>query len=400
MEAISHQYFASLAPVVRELQTSGMDVIRLDIGSPDLPPPPQVIETLTQSAAQNGHHGYQHYRGTSRLREAWTAFYLRSFGVKLDPEREVLPLLGSKEGIFHLAQALINPGDVALVPDPGYQTYKSSTSFAGGTPYLLTLDTNTNLPDLNDIPDEIAGRARLLWLNYPNNPTGAVAEPAYFKDAVAYARENNLLLCHDAAYTQVTYDGFRAPSLLEIPGAKDVAVEFNTLSKSHNMAGWRTGVVVGNKNAIDALYTLKTHADSGQFLAIMDGAVEALATFLAIMDGAVEALATRDEWIMDRNDIYRRRRDLVAQKLIEMDIQFQLPRGAIYLWFIVPSRWSSIDFTETLLRDTGVSLAPGTIFGTCGEGFARLSLCRPEDRLLDAMDRIMEWWEQTMNGGA
>jgi LL-diaminopimelate aminotransferase len=386
MEAISHQYFASLAPVVRELQTSGMDVIRLDIGSPDLPPPPQVIETLTRSAAQNGHHGYQHYRGTSRLREAWTAFYLRSFGVKLDPEREVLPLLGSKEGIFHLAQALINPGDVALVPDPGYQTYKSSTSFAGGTPYLLTLDTNTNLPDLNDIPDEIAGRARLLWLNYPNNPTGAVAEPAYFKDAVAYARENNLLLCHDAAYTQVTYDGFRAPSLLEIPGAKDVAVEFNTLSKSHNMAGWRTGVVVGNKNAIDALYTLKTHADSGQFL--------------AIMDGAVEALATRDEWIMDRNDIYRRRRDLVAQKLIEMDIQFQLPRGAIYLWFIVPSRWSSIDFTETLLRDTGVSLAPGTIFGTCGEGFARLSLCRPEDRLLDAMDRIMEWWEQTMNGGA
>jgi len=386
MEALSLQYFATLAPVVCELQASGIDVLRLDIGSPDLPPPPQVIETLSRSARQESNHGYQHHRGTSRLREAWAAFYLRRFGVELDPEREVVPLQGSKEGIFHLAQALINPGDIALVPDPGYLTYKSSTLFAGGKPSLLPLETNTYLPDLKAVPGEIAGRVRLLWLNYPHNPTGAVAERTYFKDAVAYARKHKILICHDAAYTQITYDGFRAPSLLEIPGAKDVAVEFNTLSKSHNMAGWRTGVVVGNVDALDALYTLKTHADSGQFL--------------PIMEGAAEALMIGEDWIKKRNNIYQRRRDLVAQKLSDLGTEFQLPRGAIYLWFKVPPGWSSINFTETLLKDKGVSLAPGTIFGSRGEGFARMLLCRPEDRLADAMERITEWWKGTANGGA
>ena len=385
MEALSVQYFATLVPVIGELQASGLEVIRLDIGSPDLPPPPQVIETLSRSAAQESCHGYQHHKGTSRLREAWAAFYLRRFGVELDPESEVLPLLGSKEGIFHLAQTLINPGDIALVPDPGYLTYESGTSFAGGEPYLLPLEADTYLPDLNDVPEDIARRARILWLNYPNNPTGAVADREFYQDAVAFAREQNLLICHDAAYSQVTFDGFRAPSLLEIPGAIDVAVEFNTLSKSHNMAGWRTGVVVGNVDALDALYTLKTHADSGHFL--------------PIMEAAVEALSIGEEWIEKRNDIYRGRRDLVAEKLSELNIQFQSPRGAIYLWFAVPSGWSSIDFTETLLKDKGVSLAPGTIFGSRGEGFARLSLCKSDHILVDAMARITEWWDQTAKGG-
>ncbi len=385
MEALSVQYFATLVPVIGELQASGLEVIRLDIGSPDLPPPPQVIETLSRSAAQESCHGYQHHKGTSRLREAWAAFYLRRFGVELDPESEVLPLLGSKEGIFHLAQTLINPGDIALVPDPGYLTYESGTSFAGGEPYLLPLEADTYLPDLNDVPEDIARRARILWLNYPNNPTGAVADREFYQDAVAFAREQNLLICHDAAYSQVTFDGFRAPSLLEIPGAIDVAVEFNTLSKSHNMAGWRTGVVVGNVDALDALYTLKTHADSGHFL--------------PIMEAAVEALSIGEEWIEKRNDIYRGRRDLVAEKLSELNIRFQSPRGAIYLWFAVPSGWSSIDFTETLLKDKGVSLAPGTIFGSRGEGFARLSLCKSDHILVDAMARITEWWDQTAKGG-
>ena len=385
MEALSVQYFATFVPVIGELQASGLEVIRLDIGSPDLPPPPQVIETLSRSAAQESCHGYQHHKGTSRLREAWAAFYLRRFGVELDPESEVLPLLGSKEGIFHLAQTLINPGDIALVPDPGYLTYESGTSFAGGEPYLLPLEADTYLPDLNDVPEDIARRARILWLNYPNNPTGAVADREFYQDAVAFAREQNLLICHDAAYSQVTFDGFRAPSLLEIPGAIDVAVEFNTLSKSHNMAGWRTGVVVGNVDALDALYTLKTHADSGHFL--------------PIMEAAVEALSIGEEWIEKRNDIYRGRRDLVAEKLSELNIQFQSPRGAIYLWFAVPTGWSSIDFTETLLKDKGVSLAPGTIFGSRGEGFARLSLCKSDHILVDAMARITEWWDQTAKGG-
>ncbi len=385
MEALSLQYFATLAPVIDGLQASGMDVIRLDIGSPDLPPPRQVIETLSRSAAQENSHGYQPHRGALRLREAWAAQYLGRFGVELDPEREIMPLLGSKEGIFHLAQALIDPGDTALIPDPGYLTYESGTSFAGGKPYFLPLEADSYLPDLSAVPGEIVEKARILWLNYPNNPTGAVVEYDFFKTAVDFARENNLLICHDAAYTQVTYDGFRAPSLLEIPGAREVGVEFNTLSKSHNMAGWRTGVVVGNERALDALYTLKTHVDSGQFL--------------PVMDAAAEALMVGEAWIEERNDIYRRRRDLVAAKLSELGAHFRLPHGAIYLWFTVPSGWSSVGFTEALLKNGGVSLAPGTIFGTCGEGFARLSLCRPEAQLVDALARMAEWWGQNAGGG-
>lgn len=386
MEVLSLQYFATLAPVIRELQAVGVDVIRLDIGSPDLPPPAPVIEALSKSAVKENHHGYQHHRGTGALRHAWANYYEQYYGVELDPNREILPLLGTKEGIFHLTQALINPGEIALIPDPAYLTYSSGTSFAGGEPYLLPLEEgNDYWPNLDAIPGEIAARARLMWLNYPNNPSGAVAKDGSFTAALEFAREYDILICQDAAYSQITYDGYRAPSILEIPEARDYAVEFNTLSKSYNMAGWRVGVVVGNTQALEALYVLKSHADSGHFL--------------PILDAATEALKTGNEWITGRNEIYRKRRDLVVERLKTLGAGFRIPRGAIYLWFQVPAGMASNTFTESLLKDTGVSLAPGSIFGTRGEGYARLSLCVPEARLHEAMERLISWWLQNAREG-
>lgn len=386
MEGLSLQYFATLTPVIRELQAGGVDVIRLDIGSPDLPPPEAVIEALSRSAVKANHHGYQDHRGTGVLRQAWASYYEQHYGVELDPDREILPLLGTKEGIFHLTQALINPGEIALIPDPAYLTYSSGTSFAGGESHLLPLEeSNGYWPNLNAVSGDIAARARLMWLNYPNNPSGAVVKDGSFAAALEFAREFDILIGHDAAYSQITFDGYRAPSILEIPGAKDYAVEFNSLSKSYNMAGWRVGVVVGNIQALDALYILKSHADSGHFL--------------PIMDAATEALGTGNEWITERNEIYRRRRDLVVERLKTLRAGFRIPRGAIYLWFQVPVGMTSNTFTESLLKDTGVSLAPGSIFGGHGEGYARLSLCVPEARLHEAMDRLIPWWLQNSREG-
>lgn len=368
-------YFASLAPKIRELEAKGMDVIRLHIGSPDLPPPRAVLTALTQSAVQPDRHGYVHHKGTPALREAWATMYRRCHGVNLDPEQEVVPLLGSKEGIFHLTQAMVDPGDVVLFPDPGYVTYMRSALFAGGEPWAVVLKPDRGfLPDLSEIPKGIARRAKLLWLNYPNNPTGGVATLSFFEEAVAFAQHHDLLLCHDAAYTQVTFDGYRAPSVLEAAGAKEVAVEFNTLSKSHNMAGWRTGAAVGNRTALEALYRIKTHADSGHFL--------------PIHEAAIEAMTGDQDFIAPRNATYQRRRDIVMAALEELGVAFAPPKGALYVWFACPQGQSSVDFTIALLERTGVCLAPGKMFGKQGEGWVRLSLCVPESRLQEAMERL------------
>jgi LL-diaminopimelate aminotransferase len=391
IEGLEVQFFASLVPVINQLLSSGVDVIRLDIGSPDLPPTQRVVDALARSAQGESHHGYQPHKGILPLREAWVSFYRQTFKVELDPDLEVVPLLGSKEGIFHLCQALLNPSDVALIPDPGYLTYASGAFVSGAEPFFLELrQENDYLPDLGEVPKEIAERARVLWLNYPNNPTGAVANEHFFTEVLSYAREHDILVCHDAAYSAVTYDGYRAPSILEFPGAKEVAVEFNSLSKSHNMAGWRVGVAVGNSEALGSLYTLKTHTDSGQFLPIMEAAIEAM---------------TGDQgWIGERNEVYRKRRDLVAEVLQDLGVDYLLPKGAIYMWFACPTGWTSARFTQALLKSTGVSLAPGSIFGDRGESFIRLSLCAPEDRLADAMKRMADWWSEIdageMKGGS
>ncbi|NIM95069.1 MAG: aminotransferase class I/II-fold pyridoxal phosphate-dependent enzyme [Anaerolineales bacterium] len=377
--ALPVNYFAKVVSRIAELQDAGVDVIRLDIGSPDLPPPEAVIAKLKGAASKPDRHGYGSHKGPLELREAWSELYSKRFGVKLDQKTEVLPLVGSKEGIFHVAQALVDPGDVVLVPDPGYQTYTQGARFAGGEPYFMPLHVERKyLPDFEAVPEEIAGRAKLLWLNYPNNPTGAVASDEFFEDAVTFAREHDILLCHDAAYTQVTFDEYKAPSVLQVPGSKEVAVEFNSLSKSHNMAGWRTAAAVGNSDALDSLYRLKTHVDSGHFM--------------PIHEASTEALATDHEWINARNGIYQGRRDLVVRALRELGVIFDVPKGALYLWFACPEGFSSTDFTWTLLEEAGVSLVPGVIFGAYGDGFVRLSLCVPEERLEEAMGRLSGWW--------
>jgi LL-diaminopimelate aminotransferase len=267
------------------------------------------------------------------------------------------------------------------VPDPGYVTYMSSALFAGGEPFAVVLRPQAGyLPDLKGIPEDIARRAKLLWLNYPNNPTGAVASHEFFQAAVDFAREYELVLCHDAAYIQVTFDGIRAPSVLEIKGSKEVAVEFNTLSKSHNMAGWRTGAAVGNPIALEALYRLKTHADSGHFLPIHEAAIEAM---------------TGDQgFIHPRNAVYQKRRDIVVQALDALGANFAQPKGAMYVWCACPEGERSVDFTMALLEESGVSVAPGMMFGEQGEGYMRISLCVSEDRLSEAMGRMKDWWSR------
>jgi len=375
MELFSEHFFAGLNSRVAALQAQGCDIIRLDEGSPDLPPAPHIIEALSRAARRPDTHSYQPHRGFAELRQAWAGMYQRLYGVTIDPEREVLPLLGSKEGIFHLPLAFVDPGSVVLVPDPGYITYTRGARLAGGEPYFLPLLPERGfLPDLHAVPSDVVQRAKILWLNYPNNPTAATTSLDFFAEAVAFAREHNLLLCHDAAYAQVTFDGYRAPSLLEVPGAKEACVEFNTLSKSHNMAGWRVAALIGNAAVIQAMYTLKTNVDSGYFRPLMEAAVAAM---------------TGDQtWLQARNDTYRQRRDVVLQTLHRLGLQAETPRASLYVWFTIPHGQTSAAFAAALLERAHISLIPGSVFGSGGEGYIRLSVTAPIERVEEAMLRL------------
>jgi LL-diaminopimelate aminotransferase len=367
--------FAGLEKRLAELTAAGRDIIRLDIGSPDQPPSPQIIESLYQSAKSPTHHGYAGYSGILPLRRAIVDYYLRRFNVQLDVKTEVLPLIGSKEGIFNLAWAYVDPGDVVLVPDPGYPTYTGGTLLAGGEVCRVPLDAKRGwLPDLEAIPQPSLKRAKLLWLNYPNNPTTATASLEFFAQVVAFARQNDILLAHDNPYCDVCFDGYVAPSLLQVPGAKDVAVEFNSLSKSYNMGGWRVGMVVGNAEAIGALSRLKTNIDSG--------------LFRAIQDAAVEALTGDQEWLSERNDVYAHRRDIVLKALPKVGMSADTPKGTIYVWAKIPSGCTSADFCNQLLERTGVSITPGPAFGQHGEGYVRISLGQKTERIAEAMERL------------
>jgi LL-diaminopimelate aminotransferase len=379
MKPISSYFFADLNRTIAELSQAGKDIIRLDIGSPDLPPPGAVIEKLCQSAHKPTNHGYQAHRGTAAFRGAWQRLYARQFNVEVDAEREIMPLIGTKEGIFHFTQMLINHGDVVLVPDPHYPTYLSATLFAGGKPYFVPLrEENDYLPDLSAIPDNIARQAKMMWVNYPNNPTGAIASLEFFTDLVKWAKETSTLLCADAAYSQVFYDSMTPPSILQVPGAKETAVEFNSLSKAYNMAGWRVGALVGHPDYIKGLLTLKSNVDSGMFG--------------PILDAATCALETGPAWVSERNQTYCKRCDVVVDGFIEMGIPLQAPRAALYVWVPIPEGQTSEQFVMTLLQETGVSVAPGTIFGNEGEGFIRISIVQPAERLREAMRRIRDWW--------
>ncbi len=367
--------FAEVEKSLSTLKAQGVDVINLGIGSPDLAPPDWVINSLHRSALDPKKHGYAGYYGLPVLRQAVAGYYQRRFGVELDPAREIVILIGSKEGIFNVALAFIDPGDVALVPDPGYPTYSLGVIMAGGQPVPVPLRPERGfLPDLAAIPRDVLRRARLLWLNYPNNPTAATADLDFLSEAVSFAREHELLLCYDNPYCDVLFDGYIAPSILQVPGAKEVALEFNSLSKTYNMAGWRVGMAVGSAQAVEALGRVKTNIDSG--------------VFAPIQEASAEVLNADQSWLAERNLIYQRRRDVVLDFLPAIGMRARKPFSTLYVWAEVPAGETSAGFCKRVLDASGVWLTPGTAFGAHGEGFVRIALTWPEARLIEAGERL------------
>jgi len=367
--------FARWSAKVQEARSHGVDVIRLDIGNPDMPPPEVIVDALEGSARQPGNHGYPGSRGIPAFREAVAGYYQRRFGVAIDPDTQVVPLIGSKEGIVNLALACLDPGDLALVPDPGYAPYALGAALAGAETYSVPLPAERGyLPDLDAIPTEVVRRASMLWLNYPNNPTGATADLGFLGSAVAFARQHSLLLCHDAPYCDVTYDGYRAPSMLQVDGALDVAIEFNSLSKMANMAGWRLGMAVGNAEAVAALGQVKSNIDSG--------------IFQPIQEAGVEALSLDPAWIAKRNQIYAERMEILLEGVRSAAMQAARPRATLYVWAPVPTGSSSEGFGLKLLHEAGVAVAPGSFFGPGGEGYVRISVTAPTAQLREAMARL------------
>jgi LL-diaminopimelate aminotransferase len=367
--------FAELDRLKKELQRRGVDVISLGIGDPDLPTPPHIVESLKRAAEQPNNHRYPDYQGLDRYRDAWTRWYRRRFGVTLDPAREACALIGSKEGIANFSTAVLDPGDIVLIPDPGYPVYFSGCIFNGGEPCAVALNKASGfLPDLDAIPAEVARRAKLLWLNYPNNPTSATAELSFLRDAVRFCLKHEIILAHDFAYSEIAYDGYRAPSVLEIPEARECAIEFHSLSKTYSMTGWRIGVAVGNERLVGALGRVKTNMDSGPFQAIQEAAITAL-------DGPEDTLR-------EYCATYKKRRDTLVRALGSLGLSCAAPRATFYVWAEVPKGYSSVGFTEHVLREAGVVITPGSGFGRGGEGFVRFSLTVASERLREAVERI------------
>jgi len=367
--------FAEIDKKIEAKRAAGVDVISLGIGDPDLPTPPHVVRRLKEAAEDPKNHRYPSYYGMRAFREAIAAWYRRRFGVELDPDTEVLPLIGSKEGIAHIYVAFVDPGDVALVPDPGYPVYQTGALLAGGITHAIPLlEENDFLPDLEAIPRETARAAKLMFLNYPNNPTAATATPEFLERAADYCRENEIVLCHDFAYSEITYDGYRAPSLLEMPGGREAGVEFHSLSKTYNMTGWRIGFVVGNASVIEALGRVKTNIDSG--------------IFNAVQYAGIEALSGPQDCVREVCEVYRRRRDRIVERLRALGWPARKPLGSIYIWVRVPEGHTSTSFATHLLEEAGVVVSPGNAYGPSGEGFIRFSLTLDDERIDEALDRI------------
>lgn len=372
-------FFAVLGQKIQALQAMGIDVISLDIGSPDMPPPPDVIEALAQSARQANHHGYSGYRGIPAFREAVARYYARRFGVILNPETEVLPLLGSKEGIVNLSLAFIDRDDLALVPDIGYPSYSMGARLAGGDVYWLPVAESTAfLPDFASIPFDISTKAKLLWLNYPNNPTGATAEIDFYELAVRYCLDHSIILASDNPYVDLTFDGYRASSVLETDRAKDCAIEFMSFSKTFNMGGWRLGAAVGNADILKTLLQVKSNVDSGHFRAVYDAGVVALDT-------------TPQSWIDQRNAIYQQRRDRILAALPHIGLEGHKTAGSMYVWGRV-QEGTGPEYVEEALTKAHVALAAGEAYGPGGKQYVRISLGVPDERLNLALDRLKTWY--------
>jgi LL-diaminopimelate aminotransferase len=374
MSRIPPYLFAEIDKKVAAKRAAGVDVIALDIGDPDTPTPEHILAAAADALPHVENHRYASYFGMPALRRAVAGWYSRRFGVELDPDSEILPTLGSKDGISHLPFALINPGDVVLVPSPGYPVYLTGTVMADGEPYLMPLTASNHwLPDLDAIPAEIAERARILWLNYPNNPTAATAPPEFYENALAFCQAHGIVLCHDFPYSEVSYRGYKAPSVLQFPGAKEVAIEFHSLSKTFNMTGWRIGMAVGNADVLRLLGQVKTNIDSGIFPVVQRAGIAAL-------EGpGNQAL----------NDVYQRRQERTLGVLHELGWKDAVaPDATFYLWLPVPDGYTSVDFVARVLDEAAVNVTPGNGFGEHGEGYFRVSLTVPDARLDEALERL------------
>jgi LL-diaminopimelate aminotransferase len=370
--------FVEISRKIAEKRARGEEVISFAIGDPDIPTPQHIIDRLCEAARDPANHRYPESDSLPELRQAVADWYQRRFGISFDPDKEVLPLIGSKEGIAHIAFCFIDRGDIALVPDPGYPVYSVSTMLANGEVYYLPLrEENNFLPNLKAIPNHILSRAKLLWLNYPNNPTAAVADLDFFNRVVEFAKQHDLIVCHDGPYTEVAYDGYRPVSFMQAEGAKEVGVEFHSLSKSYNMTGWRIGMAVGNATAIDALKRLKSNLDSG--------------IPQAIQLAAIAALTGPQDCIEEHNAIYQRRRDLIVEVLNSIGLKARPPKASLYIWARVPEGYSSVDFTTDLLDQVGVAVTPGVGYGKHGEGYVRLSLTIPDATLVKGLSRLSGW---------
>jgi LL-diaminopimelate aminotransferase len=367
--------FARIDELKAEARARGADLIDLGIGDPDLPTPPHIVAALARAGADPRHHQYPSYVGMERLRRAVTDWYERRFNVKLDPAKQVMVLIGSKEGIAHLPVAFVNPGDVVLVPDPGYPVYGTWTQFCGGEVHLMPLRRENHfLPDLGAIPRDIARRAKLMWINYPNNPTAALASLEFYTDVARFARENDIIVASDLAYSEIYYGCPPPPSFLQAPGALDVGIEFHSLSKTYNMTGWRVGFAVGNAKLIAGLGSVKTNTDSG--------------TFEAVQMAAIEALTADQACVAELREIYKRRVNVLCDGLAAAGFEVLKPRASFYCLVSVPRGTTSLDFAAKLLREAHVVATPATGFGPGGEGFVRLTVCAPEARLAEAVERL------------
>ena len=377
LEAIPPYMFAELERKVAAKREAGVDVISLGIGDPDMPTYPHVVEAMQRAVAENANQKYPSNRGRAEFRNALAGFYADRFGVEIDPETEVIPAIGAKECIYNLCFAFLDPGDVALASDPGYPVYTGGPVLAGAEVEVLPLIPELGFaPDLDAIDAGKLARARLLFLNYPNNPTGAIAPEGLFERVVELAREHEILVVHDNAYSETTYDGYVAPSFLQTPGAKQVGVEVFSLSKGFNMTGWRCAAILGNADAIQTYWRLKTNIDSGLFEAVQ-------------LAGAA-ALEGRSGPVEEMNAIYARRRDLVVDALGAIGVDVAAPKGTIYIWAPVPEGYTSTSFCEHVLEQAAVVISPGSMYGPSGEGFFRISLTTPDERLTEAVERMRE----------
>jgi LL-diaminopimelate aminotransferase len=377
LETIPPYKFQELEQQIADKRAAGIDVISLGIGDPDQPTYPHVVEAMQGAVANPAYHQYPSNRGREEFRQAFAEFYDRRFGVTIDPASEVIPAIGAKECIYNLCFAFLDPGEVALASDPGYPVYTGGPILAGASAELLPLVPELGFaPDLGAVPAEVAAKARLMFINYPNNPTGAILPDGFFEQAVEFAREHEILVVHDNAYSETTYDGYVAPSFLATPGAKEVGVEVFSLSKGYNMTGWRCAAILGNAEAIQTYWRLKTNVDSGLFEAIQMAGVAAL-------NGPNEPLERM-------NETYTRRRDLVVSALREIGVEVNPPKGTIYVWAPVPESHTSTSFCELVLEEAAVVVSPGSMYGPSGEGFFRIALTTPDERIEEAVERMRE----------